>query len=384
MARIVASRQSDLVAIKNVIVLDSARLALADWWQRHRPGAQDVLVSDVHIPRSSGMSSETVIFDVEWVEDGVGHRVGAVARVIASDGQIFPAYDFELERRAMDAVRTTTAAPAPRVLAIESDPTVLGAPFLLMERHHGRTLADDPPFTAAGWLLDLTPAQQGTLHDNGLAALAEVHRADVSGFPPATLGHPARPGSATRQHIEYWQALYDWGCGGRRHPTIDAGFDLVRAQEPADTPPTGLSWGDARLGNLLFGDAEAVTGVLDWEGCALGPAELDLGWFVFINRMYTEGLGIPAPPGFPDRATTVARYEQLAGRGMKDFDYYEILGGLRVSTIIMRIATMMIEKGMLPADAAMPISNPASNVLAHLLDVPAPTAGDTAWITGSR
>ncbi len=50
-------------------------------------------------------------------------------------------------------MRTTTAAPAPRVLAIESDPTVLGTPFLLMERHDGRTLADDPPFAAAGWLL---------------------------------------------------------------------------------------------------------------------------------------------------------------------------------------------------------------------------------------
>jgi hypothetical protein len=45
--------------------------------------------------------------------------------VIASDGQIFPAYDFELERRAMDAVHTTTAAPAPLVLAIESDPTII-------------------------------------------------------------------------------------------------------------------------------------------------------------------------------------------------------------------------------------------------------------------
>lgn len=378
------SRQAEPVAIKNVIELDVAQRALVDWWQRHRPTAQDVVVGDVHVPQSSGMSSETVVFRVDWVEDGFAQSVGAVARVIASDGQIFPAHDFELERHAMDAVRTTTSAPAPRVLAIEPDPTVLGAPFLLMERHHGRTLADDPPFTAAGWLLELTPSEQATLYDNGLAALAEVHRADVSGFPSDTLGHPERPGSATRQHIDYWQELYAWGCGGRRHPTIDAGFDRVRANEPTSAPPTGLSWGDARLGNLLFDDAATVTGVLDWEGVALGPAELDLGWFVFINRMYTEGIGVPAPPGFPDRAATIARYEQLAARAVQDFDYYEILAGLRISTIIMRIATMMIANGMLPVDAAMPISNPASNVLATLLDLPAPVAGESAWITGSR
>lgn len=384
MACTAGSRQSELVAIKNVIDLDAVQSALVGWWQRYWPSARDVVVSDLHTPRSSGMSSETVIFRVDWVEDGVAQSIGAVARVIASDGQIFPAHDFELERRAMEAVRTTTSAPAPRVLVIEPDPTVFGAPFLLMERHHGRTLADDPPFTAAGWLLDLPTAQQARLYDNGLATLVEVHRADVSGFPSDTLGHPARPGTATRQHIEYWQALYDWGCGGRRHPTIDAGFDWVRAHEPVDAPATGLSWGDARLGNYLFDGDVAVTGVVDWEGVALGPAELDLGWFVFINRMYTEGIGVPVPPGFPDRSATVARYEELAGRAVQDFDYYEILAGLRISTIIMRIATMMIEKGMLPADAAMPISNPASTVLATLLDLPAPSAGETAWITGSR
>jgi aminoglycoside phosphotransferase (APT) family kinase protein len=374
------------VAIRNVIEPDAARPRLAEWWARHRPAARDVVVSDVFIPHSSGMSSETVIFRVRWDEDGRARDTGAVARLIASDGQVFPGYDFGLERRAMDAVRASTTAPVPRVLAIETDPTVLGAPFLVMERRHGRTLADDPPFTAAGWLLELTAPQQATLYDNGLAALAEVHRAEVGGFAPDTLGHPARPGGAspTRQHIEYWQRLYSWGCGGRQHPTIDAAFAWLRAHEPAAAPAAGLLWGDARLGNLLFDDDLAVTAVLDWEVVALGPAEVDLGWFVFINRMYTEGIGVPVPPGFPDRAATVARYEQLAGRAVRDFDYYEVLGGLRVSIIILRIATMMIEKGMLPPDAQMPINNPASAVLATLLDLPAPSAGEGAWITGSR
>jgi aminoglycoside phosphotransferase (APT) family kinase protein len=385
LVRPAAPGQAQGMAIKNVLDARDVQRALGGWWKRDRPAAEDVVVGDVHVPQSSGMSSETIMFRVDWVEHGARRGIEAVARVIPPDGQVFPAYDFDFERRVMDAVRTSTGVPAPRVLAVEPDASVLGSPFLLMERLGGRVLADDPPFTVAGWLIEWTPADQATLYDNALVALAGVHRTDVGGFGPETLGHPGRPGGGpVAQHIGYWEALYAWGCGGRRHPTIDAAFAWAHANAPTVDRDAGLSWGDARLGNFLFDDRGAVTGVLDWEGAALGPPELDLGWFVFVNRMYAEGLGAPPPPGFPDRAQTIARYEELAGRDVRDFDFYEVLGGLRVATIVMRIGTMMIEMGLLPADAAMPISNPASNVLAALLDLPAPAAGHSDWITGNR
>lgn len=91
---------------------------------------------------------------------------------------------------------------------------------------------------------------------------------------------------------------------------------------------------------------------------AIGPAELDLGWFVFLNRMYTEGLGTPVPDGFLDRDQTVARYAELADRPVADFDFFEILAGIRVATVIMRIGNLMIEMGMVPADNPMPIHEP--------------------------
>jgi hypothetical protein len=64
------------MAIKNVIELDAVRPALADWWRRYRAAAREVVVSDAHIPQSSGMSSETVIFRVDWVEDGLARTAG--------------------------------------------------------------------------------------------------------------------------------------------------------------------------------------------------------------------------------------------------------------------------------------------------------------------
>lgn len=371
------------MALKNVIEVGAAERALRSWWTAFAPEAQEVVVSDVTIPESSGMSSETILFRVDWSEDGTPREQEAVARIVPGDGQIFPSYDFEREARAMEAVRTTTAAPAPRVLTIEQDPEVLGAPFLLMDRHHGRVLADDPPFTVEGWLLDLSSDEQARLYDNGLIALAEMHKADIDQFSTDTLGHPSG-GDPIEQQLVWWQGFYEWSAGGREHPTISAAFDWLRERVPAESR-SGLSWGDARLGNLMFGDDLSVTGVLDWELVSLGPPELDLAWSMYINRVYTEGLGAPAPAGFPDRAATIARYEELVGHGVSDMDFHEVLAGTRMSIVILRIGTMMIEKQLLPEDAAMPFVNPAVQVLARTLDLEVPEAdAATAWITGNR
>jgi hypothetical protein len=43
----------------------------------------------------------------------------------------------------------------------------------------------------------------------------------------------------------------------------------------------------------------------------------------------------------------------------------------------------MIEHGQLPPDAAMPVNNPATQVLAALLNLPAPD-GEACWIVGHR
>lgn len=372
------------MALKNVIGPADATRALAEWWQRNHPAARDVAVEDLEIPGSSGMSSETVLFCLRFVDDAGAHVRRLVARVIPNEGAVFPDYDFTLERVAMDAVRTTTLAPAPEVLLVEHDPAVLGAPFLLMERLDGRTLADDPPFTMAGWFMDLTVAERAAMFENALVALAQVHDADVSGFGPATLGHRDRAADgAVSQHLRHWEDFYEWSHAGRRHPTIEAALAWARANVPEEVSPPGLVWGDARLGNMMFGEGGAVTAVLDWEMAALGPAELDLGWFVFLNRMYAEGLGTPVPDGFLDRDQTVARYAEIADRPVVDFAFYEVLAGIRVSTVIMRIGNLMMEMGMMPADNPMPITNPASMVLASTLGLPTPGAA-SGWVSGHR
>jgi aminoglycoside phosphotransferase (APT) family kinase protein len=116
---------------------------------------------------------------------------------------------------------------------------------------------------------------------------------------------------------------------------------------------------------------------------SLGRPEVDLAYFLFFDRLYSSAMGIPRLDGFPDRAATVARFQELTGHTVADLDWFEAWAALRGAILLLRVGNKMIELGLLPTDAAMPLNNPASQVLAALLDLPAP-AGQAGWITGHR
>ena len=68
----------------------------------------------------------------------------------------------------------------------------------------------------------------------------------------------------------------------------------------------------------------------------LGPPELDLGWYLFLERTALQYAG--QLPGFPDRDGTIAAYEQRLGRPVRDIDWYEAWGGFRAACIQVRLA----------------------------------------------
>lgn len=144
-----------------------------------------------------------------------------------------------------------------------------------------------------------------------------------------------------------------------------------------------LNWGDARVGNLIFDADLAVAAVLDWEMVALANRELELGWWLFLIRHHTEGIGLPLPEGIPDAAATIARYEELTGHRVRDIEYYEVFAGTRLAILMVRAAHMMIAAGLLPPEATMALNNPASQLVAKLLGLPAPR-GEAVSFIGNR
>jgi aminoglycoside phosphotransferase (APT) family kinase protein len=371
------------MALANTRDPEKSAIQLRDWLSTKLPGATEVAVTDVDIPQASGMSNETLMFNASWTDESGSHRAQYVARVAPQGPGVFPRYDLVTEQRVLHALSQHTDAPVPATPWVETNTDVLGSHFLVMERLSGRIAADDPPFTATGWVLDeLNPAQRATMCDNALIALTKVHAADHKALGLDFLDHPELGATPLDQSIADWRNTYAWAAEGEINATIEAGFAWVEANKPG-AEPTVLNWGDARLGNLLISDELGVAGILDWEMVTLGSPEQDLGWWLLLQRHHTEGIGLPLPEGFPDRDAIIARYTELTGHEVKHADFYEAFGALKLSILMHRAGNMMIAGGMLPPDAPMKFNNPASQMLAKFIGAPAPTGTAQSFI-GNR
>jgi aminoglycoside phosphotransferase (APT) family kinase protein len=135
---------------------------------------------------------------------------------------------------------------------------------------------------------------------------------------------------------------------------------------------------------MIYDDDLNAAAILDWEMMSLASPELDVAFLTFAMRMYTEGMGIPRPEGFPDRETIVARYEASSGYTVRHLDFYEMLNAVRAALIIMRLGRLMIEHGQLPRDATMPHANPASQILERLLKMEGSGRAVQSWTDAQR
>lgn len=372
------------MAVQNRLDTEATTLALAKWLPTQLTGARDVEVSGVRLPDTSGWSYLSILFDASWSDDSGEHRRHLVARQQPPSGGVFPAYDLRTEFMVMKALAERSDVPMPEMLWVETDPSALGAPFLVMSKVEGRVPPDDPPYSHAGWVLELGEKGQRRLYDNGLRALAGIAALDPGRLGLADLGtngpHLSKHAPGLDNQLAYYRHLYQWSFPDGGHPTVEAALDWAQQNRPTETGPLRVSWGDARIGNMIFAEDLSVAAVLDWELATLASPEQDLGWWQFTLRMYGEGVGAAQPPGFPGTAETVERYEQLSGHRVRHLDYYEAFAALRAAIIIGRIGTMMISAGLLPEDSLMPVSNPAANILAELLGLPAPADSVADWL----
>jgi aminoglycoside phosphotransferase (APT) family kinase protein len=146
----------------------------------------------------------------------------------------------------------------------------------------------------------------------------------------------------------------------------------VRAHAPKSDPEIGLCWGDARINNQLFGPDYKVVAVLDWEMVTLADPMMDLGWWLFLDRHFHEGMPAPRMEGFPTREEMVAHYESVSGRTPRDLEFYEVFAGLRFAVVMMRLATLLEEFELVPDATEMETNNSVTRVLAEMLDLPSP------------
>jgi aminoglycoside phosphotransferase (APT) family kinase protein len=315
---------------------ETIREVLQEWLSDHIADSSGLVVADLDRPQGAGGSNETLLLRANWTHDGRALTAELVVRIAPTMLQVFLDPQFEQQYRTIEALGRHSAVPVPSVLGFESDPGLLGAPFWVMDRVHGDAPSDFPPYNQAGFLLDASPGQRERLWRDAVGTFGAIHRVAVEPF--AFLNDSTSAETPLDGQLCYWKASLDWASEGHPADTLEALHDWLRARRPADAR-AGLSWGDARMGNMLFRDWQCAA-VLDWEMVSLAGPHVDLAWWLLLDEALSTDIGLDRLPGLGTRADTIALWEESSGLRAGDLEWYEAFAGFRLGIILLRGANI--------------------------------------------
>ena len=334
---------------------DELRERLQAWLVERVGAAAEPVVSSLRTPERNGMSSETVLFDLETTSGATRTTTAYVARLApeTSAVPVFPTYDFDKQFRVMQLVTRTTGVPVPPAPWFEPDPTAVGSPFFVMERVEGEVPPDVMPYNFGdSWLYHASPDEQRQLQDATVTVLAELHSIEIDAHDVSFLELDRPEPTPLRRHVADQWDYYKWVSGDRPQPVIERCFAWLEEHWPDDEGPTALSWGDSRIGNVLYRDFAPVA-VLDWEMAGVAPREMDLAWMVFLHRFFedlAEQLGLPGMPEFLRLPDVAATYERVSGHTPHHLAFFVMYAALRHGIVMSRVQQRSVHFG----EAEMP------------------------------
>jgi aminoglycoside phosphotransferase (APT) family kinase protein len=339
-------------------------------WLAARYGAP-VTIDALGAPGASGFSSETMLLDLTVGSGGETTADRIVIRGEPMAFRVFPTYDLLLQYRVMDAVRTHSKVPMPELKWFEGDESILGHPFYVMERIDGDAPPDNLPYTIDGFVHDAAPEDQARLYRSAVTTLADLHAIDPVTAGLDFLSRPEDGPTGLDQQLAYYERYIPYAMDGGGHPVLEPIFQWLIDRKPSGLPEV-LSWGDSRLGNMLFRDFE-VAAVLDWEMAYLGPREQDVAWFFYFVRFFSDMLGLPNLPGFPTEAEGLAIYEAASGHTLEHFDWFLAWAAFRYAVVLVRLLHRPAVRENTPAEWTL-IDNPWVRGASELTGIPIPEA----------
>jgi len=342
--------------------------AAVEAWLAPRLGADRVVMVDARQPSGQGFSAETVMFTAECHRGSDVSQERLVLRLENAEPAIYPAQsseelgEIEIQHRVMTAIAAHATVPVAPVIGYEADASVAGRPFFVMRFIEGQVPIESPLYTQEGFFTEATPEQRHRLISSGIEAMAAMHRVDWRAAGLEWLVPTGTTPGSTAQ-LDLWQGFGDHELRGREHPLLEQTWEWLRRELPTDGEPV-LCWGDPRPGNIIFRDFSPVC-LTDFEAAYIGPAELDLGWWLMFDRTtHPDGTRLE---GDPDRDEQRRLYFEAAGREPVDTTAHEVFAAARYCVIVVRVMNRWDDRGLLPADSTTWRDNPASAALAELL-----------------
>lgn len=245
------------------------------------------------------------------------------------------AHDMSREHRWLAAMHPVFPL-APRPYLYCDDPSVIGAPFYMMERRRGLVIRDEEPAPVAD-----RPDVRRTVSEALVDALAALHAIDVTGAGLSGLGKPA--GFVARQ-VRGWTER--WRLSKISDVAdMEALAEWLVAHLPPDPEQPSVVHGDFKLDNVMLDAREVgrLVAVFDWEMSALGDPLVDVGillayWSQAGSHDLRDGLAaVVSRPGWFSRDEIIERYAQRSGRDLSGIRFYETFALFKVAVVVQQI-----------------------------------------------
>lgn len=238
-------------------------------WLATKLGAEGpVEITDLH-RHTEGFSWQTYTFTARWHTGRVPYHAGFAVRREPEDGLLSP-YDIRAQYELHRAVAERSRVPVPALRWLETDPSVLGMPFYVMDRVDGRVpvqwTPEDPQVFP-------TPQARRHIGEQFVDHLAEIHACPTAGLPVPAATDPAKAG---RHAVDRWEDAYR-SAAHPRIPLVELAADWARENE-VTSGRLALCHGDYRIGNFMLDRQGLIVAVLDWELAEISDPVADVAW----------------------------------------------------------------------------------------------------------
>ncbi|PHR93198.1 MAG: phosphotransferase family protein [Robiginitomaculum sp.] len=246
-------------------------------------------------------------------------------------------HDMHREYKIMTALKPVYPSVPKTLYYVDSENSVLGAEFYVMERVEGHLIHTHIP---KDWNWD--KAQTRKLCLSFFDKLVELHQVDYKAIGLSDFG---RPEGYVERQILGWNKRYEKAYT----PDVDA-FEDVREWLAENRPKTekgaAILHGDFRIDNLILDldDPTKINAILDWEISALGDPLMDLGntlayWIQADDPVQMQSLSRQpsGAPGMLTRKEVLVYYADKTGADVSNFHFYYVYGIFRLAVIIQQI-----------------------------------------------
>jgi aminoglycoside phosphotransferase (APT) family kinase protein len=249
------------------------------------------------------------------------------------------AHDMAREYRVLSRIWDGFAA-APRAILLCEDPSIVGAPFFVMQRRNGFVVPNRRPLDPG---IRQSSETFRAMSEGFIDALADLHSVDYKQVGLEGLG---RPDGFVKRQITGWMDRWE-KAKTAEVPLMNKLGAWFLDNLPPPQPPVILH-NDYYLHNVTFApdNSGKITGVFDWEMSTLGDPMVDLG--IALNYWrdpddpqdlidLAEGHAHTIRPGFLTRAELAKRYAARSDRDVSHIDFYRAWAHWKTATVIQQI-----------------------------------------------